>query len=347
MSAAEGWAQAAERVADAVGAPAGGLVALRDRAGRPEAVDAIVAALGRRGVAVLVEHVSDAVLGAVLRGSAPELLAGWGRQQARLLETADGVVSLDGGTALPVDGVPLAAQAALRAGRAVMEEVERRRALPFVAVAVPGPGREALDDQVLAALAVPHAVIAAEVRRVRAALVAVPDPRLVLRTRGCELHLDRGERPLLSDDGRGSGVTNLPCGSVYAAVLEDRTEGTLRVPEIAGARDVVLRFAGGQAVAAEGEGAEAVLSWLWAHGGDAGRVSHLGVGLNPAVVGGTGWTLLDEHRVGAVFLALGENRYLGGTNASTLNHDLALDHATLLGGAGPAVLVVEDDRLRL
>jgi hypothetical protein len=52
------------------------------------------------------------------------------------------------------------------------------------------------------------------------------------------------------------------------------------------------------------------------------RISHLGIAVNPLVTGTIGWTIVDEHRSGAVFLALGENRYMGGDNESAINVDL-------------------------
>ncbi len=55
--------------------------------------------------------------------------------------------------------------------------------------------------------------------------------------------------------------------------------------------------------------------------GDKDKVSHIGFGLNPAITQPTGDLLLDEHVIGAFFLALGENRYLGGKNRSSLNID--------------------------
>ncbi len=70
----------------------------------------------------------------------------------------------------------------------------------------------------------------------------------------------------------------------------------------------------------------------------AARISHIGLALNPDCPGDTGWTIVDEHHAGAVFLALGENRYMGGTNASILNHDIALPHATLLAGNVPLTI---------
>jgi hypothetical protein len=40
--------------------------------------------------------------------------------------------------------------------------------------------------------------------------------------------------------------------------------------------------------------------------------------------------MVDECRMGCVFIAFGENRYLGGENASSLNVDFTIQHGTLL-----------------
>jgi leucyl aminopeptidase (aminopeptidase T) len=76
-------------------------------------------------------------------------------------------------------------------------------------------------------------------------------------------------------------------------------------------------------------GADALARWLDGHTGEPRRVSHIGVGLNPHLRTPIGWTLVDEHIAGVLFLALGENRYMGGQNASSLNHDFALFDASL------------------
>ncbi|MEO6651292.1 MAG: hypothetical protein ABIP17_01375, partial [Ilumatobacteraceae bacterium] len=60
------------------------------------------------------------------------------------------------------------------------------------------------------------------------------------------------------------------------------------------------------------------------------RVSHIGIATNPLVSGPIGWTIVDEHRAGAVFLALGENRYLNGENASAINVDLLAASPTVV-----------------
>jgi leucyl aminopeptidase (aminopeptidase T) len=122
----------------------------------------------------------------------------------------------------------------------------------------------------------------------------------------------------------GSIVSNLPAGSVYTTVREDRTQGSIYLPRAGEAREVALRFVDGAIVAVEtAEGGATLTALLDRHGGDARRAGHLGIGLNPQLQDRSplGWVLVDEHIHGTLFLSLGENRYIGGQNASTLNID--------------------------
>jgi leucyl aminopeptidase (aminopeptidase T) len=126
-----------------------------------------------------------------------------------------------------------------------------------------------------------------------------------------------------------------------SVIAADSANGTVRIPQLAEARDVVLTFTSGTSgvvTSAEGTGAASVVPWLAQFDPDARRISHVGIGLNPACGRDTGWTILDEHRAGAIFLSLGENRYMGGMNVSTLNHDVVLDTASLRCGGTQVVV---------
>ena len=102
------------------------------------------------------------------------------------------------------------------------------------------------------------------------------------------------------------------------------------LPKAAGATGVMLHFEGGRVARIEAEsGAEDLEALFDAHSGEPRRVSHIGVGLNPALSRPIGWTLVDEHIRGAFFIALGENRYMGGQNASSLNVDFCNPKATV------------------
>ena len=107
---------------------------------------------------------------------------------------------------------------------------------------------------------------------------------------GQALTLQQGGRAWLSDDGRidtddrqrGAVVSNLPAGSIYTTVLEDRAEGSLWLPKAGDAEEVVLHFEQGRIRAIEAaRGGEALGTWLDEHSGEPRRISHIGVGLNP------------------------------------------------------------------
>jgi leucyl aminopeptidase (aminopeptidase T) len=323
------WRQVAARAVDGIDPPPRGLVVVRDRCGRPEPLWAVTVELERRGVTALTEIVPDQVLVEVLATTPPERLEGWSRHRAALLESADGVVSI-AATLPPLEHAPQQAAAAWLRGRAAMHAVEARRGLPLMVLAVPtarlardlGRPLGQLDRAALPAMAAPLAELRADIA---AALARVAEAEaLVLETPGCRLVLHRGDRVWLSDDGqispedraRGAVVSNLPAGSVYTTVLEGRTEGSVRLSSVDRARDVVLTF----------------------------RAGRVGFGLNRRIPAETGWSLLDHHRAGAVFLALGENRYMGGANASTLNEDFLVAQPTL---SAADHLVVDQGALNL
>lgn len=337
------WRQVAARAVDGLDPPPGGLVVVRDRCGRSEPLWAVTVELERRGVTTLTEVVPDPVLVEVLARTPPERLEGWSRHRAALLESADGVVSI-AATLPPLEQAPERAAAAWLRGRQGMHAVEARRRLPFMVLAVPtarlardlGQPLSQLDQAALPAMAAPLAELRSDIA---AALARVAEAEtLVLESPGCRLVLHRGDRVWLSDDGQvspedrahGAVVSNLPAGSVYTTVLEDRTEGSVRLPTLDQARDVVLTFRAGRVVNVQAaRNASAVRELLDRHSGDPGRISHVGFGLNRRIPAETGWPLLDHHRAGAVFLALGENRYIGGANASTLDEDFLVAQPTL------------------
>ena len=77
------------------------------------------------------------------------------------------------------------------------------------------------------------------------------------------------------------------------------------------------------------EGAAELGALFDRHSGESRHISHVGIGLNPALRRPIGWVLVDEHVHGALFVAFGENRYMGGENASSLNVDFCVPDATV------------------
>ena len=340
------WSDVAHRIVDALGVAAGELVLVRDRAGRPEVLAEVLLAVERRGATPLPELLTADQLGRVLRTVPVPHLAAWDRRRLELVRRADRVLVL-AGSEMDAEAVPAEALAAWGAAAGRLATVDEERRLPFLLVAVPTTARAAalglslpeLDAALVPALGVDRAELRREIARVRAG-VAGTGTLTVRSGAGCELSLKLGDRLWLEDDGsiaadaaaRGiQSVVNLPAGSVYTTVLEGETRGQLRLPGAADGEGITLRFENGRVVDVDGDaGAEDLRALFARHSGDADRISHVGIGLNPRLRRPFAWALVDEHVHGALFVAFGENRYLGGENASSLNVDFALPDATLL-----------------
>lgn len=341
-----GWSAVAQRAADALGVAPGELVLVRDRAGRPEVLSEVLLAVERRGATPLPELLAPDDLGRLLRTVPVPHLAAWDRHRLGWVGRADRVLVLEGAGFDPA-GVPEDALAAWAAAVDRLRAVDEARRLPFLVAAVPTAARAAalglslpeLDAALAPALAADRAELRREIAPVRAAVVGAGT--LTVRSgAGCELSLRRGDRAWLEDDGsvaadaaaRGvQPVVNLPAGSLYTTVLEGETRGRLRLAGDADGGGSTLRFEGGRVVDVDGgAGAEQLRALFARHSGGADRVSHVGVGLNPRLRRPFAWALVDEHVHGALFVAFGENRYLGGENASSLNVDFALADASLL-----------------
>lgn len=343
MIAPQTWAAIARRIVAGLNVQPGELVQVRDHVDRPDVLQEVLLAIEMAGATPVIDHQSPSFLERWLVEATPAAIEQSGRRRLNLLEQVDRVVSLSGG--IPDFGVATAATlSAWHSLDAALTQVEERRQLPLLVVAVPNQRRAAqlgvaldeLETHLEPALLLDGAASRQLIERTLAA--AAGDPIVITTGQDNVLHLYRGDRRWHGDDGviddedrrRQTIVSNLPAGSIYTTVLEDRTHGSLYLPRAPHAEHVVLHFAAGQIVGIEAaSGADALAGWLDAHTGAPRRVSHVGVGLNPGLRRPIGWTLVDEHVAGALFLALGENRYMGGQNASSLNHDFALTGASL------------------
>jgi leucyl aminopeptidase (aminopeptidase T) len=338
------WETIAQRAVGGLGVESGELVLVRDGAGRPEVLFEVLLAIEQRGATPLPEFVFPTYLQRLLSTVPASHLGDWDRHRQGWVRHADRVLVLEGAEQ-DTAGVPPEALAAWGRATHRLGAIDEERRLPYLLMGVPTADRAAaldlslpeLEAALVPALAAPAAELRSEIGQVRSALEG-GHILTVLTGAECELQLALGDRPWLVDDGEvtpedrisGGQVSNLPAGSVYTTVLEGETSGKLQLPRAGGATDITLRFANGHVAEVEGVGADAVRALLNAHTGDPGRVSHIGVGLNPYLHRVIGWTLIDEHVHGCLFVALGENRYLGGENASSLNVDFAIPGATLL-----------------
>ena len=308
-------------------------MAVRDRAGRPEALIAVLASLARHDLAPSLESMPDPLLRRILLEAPIEHLATWDRHRTIEASRIDGALRLAGGDSPSFDGVDLARRSAWLQAVARVESVLEARRVPLVVVAVPthqrasalGCDLAALDAAVLPAIAVDTDELLARVDALLAVVAA--SSGITIGSPGCELTMSTAGRAWIADAGTATAdgkVVNLPAGSIYTTVVEDSVEGTIRLDELSGCADVVLTFRAGRVASfAAGAGdARAIEAMFATSTGEPGRISHVGVGLNPRVgPGARGWVLVEENAAGSAYIALGENRYLGGANESSLNID--------------------------
>ena len=143
--------------------------------------------------------------------------------------------------------------------------------------------------------------------------------KVLVRTgNGCGLHLELAGREWLEDAGDG----DLPCGEIYIAPVESRTNGSvffdlLWLDDVK-YTDVTLEIAGGEVTGCS----DAELAGKFAGMPREERtVCELGLGMNPNVEDLCGYTLLDEKAAGTFHIAIGMNLMFGGTNQASGHTD--------------------------
>ena len=146
---------------------------------------------------------------------------------------------------------------------------------------------------------------------------------------GCVLHLDLTGRTWLIDAGEG----DLPCGEVYIAPVETKTNGevffeTFYLDDLK-YTDVVLRIANGEV---SGSNYAEVAQRFAGMPRENRVVCELGLGMNPHVTDLCGYTLLDEKMAGTFHIAVGANTMFGGENNAT-------DHVDFVGRGEVEVIV--------
>jgi leucyl aminopeptidase (aminopeptidase T) len=338
------WQKIARRIVQGLGVQPGELVDVRDGSGSLAMLLEIALAVEQAGATPLLQLTPSRYLERLWAGVPVDYLAKWDQHRSEWMKQVDRVLVLAGAHADFSRG-PKDAVAAWRQAQHRLIQIEEARRLPYLLVAVPtargakqlGLAQKELEQLLLPALGASVEELRHEIERV---LNTVRDGQVITIHSGDNhvLHLEHGDRAWLSDDGyidatdqsQGAVVSNLPAGSIYTTVVEEKTEGTLWLPKAGPATDVAFHFVAGRIVQVEAaSGAELLVSELDSHSGEPRRVSHIGLGLNPYLDRPIGWVLADEHIHGSLFIALGENRYMGGQNASSLNKDYALAGATL------------------
>ena len=338
------WPGIARRIVEAAGVEPGELVQIRGEA-EADVLTEILLAIEVAGATPVVEFVPASSLERLWREAPLEYLAAWDRHRAPALERYDRVVRLLGADP-DSSGASAAAVAAWSEAVARLTAVQDELRLPFVMVAMPstakasqlGTSREALEAAVLPALLTPPDELQAEVAST-AAKLGTANRLTVTSGDGLVLELDRGDRPWLDDDGhmqpgdreRGTYVRNLPAGAVYTTVLEESAKGRLALPVAGPARrrDTHLRAGAHRQDPSSGRRGRAgrlarrSLRRAPAHQPHRDRPQPASSRHQPAGRSST------STRRAPIFVALGENRYLGGRNASSLNADFIVPGAAL------------------
>jgi leucyl aminopeptidase (aminopeptidase T) len=224
---------------------------------------------------------------------------------------------------------------------AITERYDARR-VRFCLISHPDPiqidnlalSREQVRDNLSKALTADLNEIQFKAQQISSALKAY-DTLDVLSVDGHTLSLKITGRCIWRGDGvlRDDLVVNFPSGCVYVAPLEDSASGSLLIENWEDVENLLLTFNEGKLCGAKADrNLNRFTDLLETHTGDKDRISHVGIGINSDLHVFTGHVAIDECHAGAIFLALGENRYLGGRNASTLNTDFVCRNATVLSG---------------
>ncbi len=331
----------------------GDLVLVLDHAGRDGLAQEIALQLDIIGATPLVDYAPPDYVTSMLAHSRTEAFTHFVKHRAEWWQRADKIIALSAGT-LDLSDVPQANVEAWARGQEALTEIEEARHLPNLVVAVPthakaqplGMTLDALDAHIEPAMRATLWDLQRQIERI--SIPSMNAQTLLVRSgHGHELRLSRRGRTWLADDGyidpsdiaRGAIVSNLPAGSIYTTVIEDSAEGSLFLSHAGPARDVVFHFQQGRAVVIEAaSGAEALNAAFDMHTGEPRRISHFGIGLNPFLRQRIGWTLVDEHVLGSLFIAFGENRYMGGQNVSSLNEDYAIEGASVFADTNPILL---------
>lgn len=137
----------------------------------------------------------------------------------------------------------------------------------------------------------------------------------------CTLHLELTGRKWLLDAGEG----DLPCGEIYIAPIEDKTQGSIYFEEFyleeKRYRCVTLQIENGEV---NNSNHEDIAKYFLEQQKENRTVCELGFGMNPNVTSLCGYTVLDEKMSGTFHIAVGANTMFGGNNKAT-------DHIDFVG----------------
>lgn len=137
----------------------------------------------------------------------------------------------------------------------------------------------------------------------------------------CILHLDLTGRKWHIDAGDG----DLPCGEVYIAPVEEKTQGSVFLDTLylddTFYKNATLEIKDGKLT---GSSIPAITEYFSSKPEENRVLCELGIGMNPNVTDLCGYTVLDEKMAGTFHIAFGANDMFGGTNTAS-------DHIDFVG----------------
>jgi leucyl aminopeptidase (aminopeptidase T) len=356
------WDEISQRMVAGLNVQPGELVEVRDDAGRFDLLLSTLLAIEKRGATPLVQLIPASYKERLWAEAPLDYLKTWDHHRKGWLEQIDRVLVL--GSAPPrLQGITEEALQAWRSATHRLTRLEEDRQLPYLLAAIPTQRKadqmrlmlSDLESAVLPALTDNLAETQGRINRV---LKALQDGENIKIQTGVdneyELNMRVAGRTWLSDDGcideldrqQGAIVSNLPTGAVYTTVIEGSTQGRIQLPVMEYFGPVVLTFEKGRIVNIEAEafyelltppgeqikerdGERYLNNMLDQHTGEPRRIGHIGIGLNPKLNKPIGWTLVDHVILGCIWISLGENRYMGGSNESSLNVDYPLFYGVM------------------
>lgn len=151
--------------------------------------------------------------------------------------------------------------------------------------------------------------------------------KLSLRTgENCELSFELTDRTWHMDAGDG----DLPCGEIYIAPVEDKTQGTVsfEVFYLDGVKyeHVLLHIKNGTV---NDSSHPEITAFFEKQPPENRVVCELGFGMNPNVTDLCGYTVLDEKMCDTFHIAVGANHMFGGTNTASDHIDF-VGHGTII-----------------
>ncbi len=143
--------------------------------------------------------------------------------------------------------------------------------------------------------------------------------KVCLRTgEDCELSFELAGRIWHIDAGDG----DLPCGEIYIAPVENKTQGTVYFETfyLEGIKyeKIILHIKDGKIIKSN----QSEINAFFEHQPQENRVvCELGLGMNPNVTDLCGYTVLDEKMCNTFHIAVGANQMFGGTNEASYHID--------------------------